>query len=620
MKNSLLFRVVVLMAAMMCALGASAKEAYACYTPENKLFTFYYDNERENRPGYTYLLPDEPGHLPTWCLLFLPVTDAVFDRSFANYHPTSTHGWFYYMQNLQSITGMSYLNTSEVTDMGWMFSNCTQLISLDLNGLNTSKVTDMSRMFYECTGLTSLNLNGLNTSKVTDMGNMFDGCTSLQTIIVGEQWNTAAVTYSKDMFHNTTSLVGGMGTVYNESNPTDKTYAHIDGGPSNPGYFTAAGTEAYVCYTPENTTVTFYYDNERSSRPGIIYGLNENESGDYPEWYYDLIEVTKVAFDPSFANYRPTSTYGWFSDMGYLESISGMKYLNTIEVTDMRLMFAGCTSLPSIDLSGFNTANVDNMWAMFSECNNLTRLDLSTFNTAKVKDFGGMFQDCYKLQTIYVGDEWSFASMSNANSMFAGCNSLVGGQGTTYDEGHTGGDYAHIDGGSSNPGYFSKRPAYTRGDVNDDLNVTISDVTALINILLINQAAPTAADCDQNGKVNISDVTCLINFLQSGTWPEPVYTVVGTANLFESDWDLNDERNNMTKGADGIYRLNKAGWFPEGTEIYFRIVTNHSYAFSWPAEDRLIYIYETGAFSIDIIFDPNAPDNQKINIDMNKIF
>ncbi len=32
------------------------------------------------------------------------------------------------------------------------------------------------------------------------------------------------------------------------------------------------------------------------------------------------------------------------------------------------------------------------------------------------------------------------------------------------------------------------------------------------------------------------------------------------------------------------------------------------------------YIYETGAFSIDIIFDPNAPDDQKINIDMNKIF
>ena len=186
MKNSLLFRLVVLVTAMMCALGASAKEAYACYTSENKTFTFYYDNERSTRPA-------------------------------------TTHGWFYYMQNLQSITGIRYLNTSDVTDMAWMFSNCTELTSLDLNGLNTSNVTNMSRMFEGCTGLTSLNLNGLNTSKVTDMGNMFDGCTSLQTIIVGERWNTDAVTYSKDMFHNTTSLVGGMGTVYNESNPTDKT-------------------------------------------------------------------------------------------------------------------------------------------------------------------------------------------------------------------------------------------------------------------------------------------------------------------------------------------------------------------------------------------------------------
>ena len=204
--------------------------------------------------------------------------------------------------------------------------------------------------------------------------------------------------------------------------------------------------------------------------------------------------------------------------------------------------------------------------------------------------------------------------------MFAGCNSLVGGQGTTFHDGHVDGGYAHIDGGPSNPGYLTRRPAYTRGDVNDDLDINISDATALLNILMSNQAAPAAADCDLDGNVNISDVTCLINFLLSGTWPEPVYTVVGTANLFESEWDLNDERNNMTKGADGIYRLNKAGWFPEGTEIYFKIVTNHSYAYSWPAENRLIYIYETGAFSIDIMFAPNAPDNQKINIDMNKIF
>ena len=309
MSKKLLFRLVVLMAAMMCALGANAKEAYACYTSENKTFTFYYDNERSTRPDHTFLLQDEPGHLPTWSLLLLPATKAVFDRSFANYRPTTTHGWFYYMQNLQSITGIRYLNTSDVTDMGEMFANCTQLTSLDLNGLNTSKVTNMSRMFDGCTALTSLNLNGLNTSNVTDMGSMFDGCTSLQTIIVGERWNTAAVTYSKDMFHNTTSLVGGMGTVYNESNPTDKTYAHADGGSSNPGYFTASGTVAYVCYTPENTTLSFYYDNKIGSRPGGIYTIEGHEPG-IPIWHWDYPYVTKAVIDPSFANYRPTSTNG----------------------------------------------------------------------------------------------------------------------------------------------------------------------------------------------------------------------------------------------------------------------------------------------------------------------
>ena len=263
------------------------------------------------------------------------------------------------------------------------------------------------------------------------------------------------------------------------------------------------------------------------------------------------------------------------------------------------------------------------MYGMFENCHSLTRLDLGTFNTANVNTMTRMFTDCEHLKTIYVSDEWSNASLQYSGRMFAGCNSLVGGQGTTYDEGHVDGVYAHIDGGPSNPGYLTKRPAFTRGDVNDDLDITIVDVSYLIDYLLSSNVSGinmSGADCDLDGDVSVSDVSVLIDYLLNGNWPEPVYTVVGTANLFESEWDLNDERNNMTKGADGIYRINKAGWFPEGTEIYFKIVTNHSYAYSWPAESRLIYIYETGAFSIDIIFDPNAPDNQKINIDMNKIF
>ena len=38
--------------------------------------------------------------------------------------------------------------------------------------------------------------------------------------------------------------------------------------------FTSYAPEAYACYTPSNTTLTFYYDNQRSSRAGTTYDLN----------------------------------------------------------------------------------------------------------------------------------------------------------------------------------------------------------------------------------------------------------------------------------------------------------------------------------------------------------
>ena len=64
MKKALLFRLAVLVAAMMCALGASAAEAYACYTSSNTTLTFYYDSQRSSRTGTTYdlnTLNNSPG-------------------------------------------------------------------------------------------------------------------------------------------------------------------------------------------------------------------------------------------------------------------------------------------------------------------------------------------------------------------------------------------------------------------------------------------------------------------------------------------------------------------------------------------------------------------------------
>ena len=69
--------------------------------------------------------------------------------------------------------------------------------------------------------------------------------------------------------------------------------------------------------------------------------------------------------------------------------------------------------------------------------------------------------------------------------------------------------------------YVEPEPEFLRGDVNDDGNVKINDVTALINYLLSGDATGInlkAADCNQDGGVKIGDVSALINYLLNGTW------------------------------------------------------------------------------------------------------
>ena len=58
-----------------------------------------------------------------------------------------------------------------------------------------------------------------------------------------------------------------------------------------------------------------------------------------------------------------------------------------------------------------------------------------------------------------------------------------------------------------------------QGDVNNDGNVDINDVTLLIKLLLTGQADGNAhADVNVNGSADINDVTILISYLLNGSW------------------------------------------------------------------------------------------------------
>jgi hypothetical protein len=132
-----------------------------------------------------------------------------------------------------------------------------------------------------------------------------------------------------------------------------------------------------------------------------------------------------------------------------------------------------------------------------------------------VTNMAWMFYNCSHLKTIYVGDGWSTAAVTNSDKMFIYCKALVGGQGTTYDADHVDATYAHIDGGASNPGYFTEKAVLLLGDVNGDNKVDVADITALTNHLLGIGGSynPDAADVDGSGTVTKADISALVQLV-----------------------------------------------------------------------------------------------------------
>lgn len=148
--------------------------------------------------------------------------------------------WMFLATPLSSLD-LSNFNTSNVTEMHQMFSGCASLRNLNISSFDTSNVLFMSMMFAGCS-MDIIDISNFNTSKVELMYEMFGDCPNLKTIYVGSGWNTSNVQRGNDMFIHDTNLVGGRGTQFSPDH-IDIEYAHIDGGPNNPGYLTDKNAE-----------------------------------------------------------------------------------------------------------------------------------------------------------------------------------------------------------------------------------------------------------------------------------------------------------------------------------------------------------------------------------------
>ncbi len=170
--------------------------------------------------------------------------------------------------------------------------------------------------------------------------------------------------------------------------------------------------EFYAVFDGKNT-ITAYYD---SNEPDNAYHFKDDV-------LFPLYNITKVVFDASVRDYRPTSCKNWFSYCDNLTEIEGLEYLNTQNVTDMSGMFYRCISLTKIDLSHINTDNVADMSEMFAHCWELREIDLHGFNTANVTNMSEMFSNCYKLENIDVS-RFNTSKVTKMDGMFAECSGL----------------------------------------------------------------------------------------------------------------------------------------------------------------------------------------------------
>ena len=198
---------------------------------------------------------------------------SILDIDLSNFDTSKVTNMSNMFSGLSSLTSLnlSNFNTSQVTDMENMFWSMRNLTSLDLSNFDTSKVTNMRGMFGSMHNLTVLNLSNFDTSQVTDMGYMFYDMFNLtildlphfdtlnvmymdrmfaldvdnklkdklETIYVNNDFNTANLIGTYEMFANRKKLRGGNGSFLADPYTANKSWLRIDDpAHGRPGYFT----------------------------------------------------------------------------------------------------------------------------------------------------------------------------------------------------------------------------------------------------------------------------------------------------------------------------------------------------------------------------------------------
>ena len=219
----------------------------------------------------------------------------------------------------------------------------TKITSIDFGGAQFTGQS-LASMFSGFTALTQV--KGLVvTGSVNTLAKMFKGCTSLQVFdTIG--WDTSAVT-------------------------------------------TIAGL-AYLC------SALTKVDLGSKDMGELVYAGDDEINTQYPTDETVFSECTNLAhLDVSHWNAKKlVSLWGFLYKCTSLESFDASTWKNATKIWNLHGMFASCSALTEIDISGIDTSDSNvtpTISHMFDTCRNLTDLTIKNFDMSRVTDISSIW-------------------------------------------------------------------------------------------------------------------------------------------------------------------------------------------------------------------------------------
>lgn len=149
--------------------------------------------------------------------------------------------------------------------------------------------------------------------------------------------------------------------------------------------------------------------------------------------------ASKIIMPTGISNGKAETLEYMYRNCSSVKEINGISNLVTADCTNICSMFDKCTSLESVDISGWDTQNVTNMSSLFNDCVNLSKvnsdtdgeINLSKFNMQNCKNLDNSFSGCTSM-TKFVGpgsneDKTTHFSSDgcSCSQMFNGCTGMT---------------------------------------------------------------------------------------------------------------------------------------------------------------------------------------------------